>query len=137
MPSWMTSQWLANRVPAVRQPVPEQGVEREFALHGEIMCWCASQWPKWIALHGDPSSRTGRTLGEPDFVILAPGCTTILVECKTRTGKLSPDQQALHHLAELNGHTVHIVRSMDDFLCLEDVKFALQVGKRFQEGHHD
>lgn len=69
-----TPQQLADyeqrQAPKTRQPVPEQGVEREFALHGEIMCFCASQWPKWIALHGDPSSRTGRTLGEPDFGFL-------------------------------------------------------------------
>jgi hypothetical protein len=38
------------------------------------------------------------------------------VECKSRTGKLSPAQAALKHHAEKLGHTVHLVRSFEEFL---------------------
>ena len=60
-------------------------------------------------------ARTHRTLGEPDFVILADAGRVLMVECKTKTGKLSPEQAALiAHAAKL-GHTVHVVRSLREF----------------------
>ena len=64
------------------------------------------------------AERTCRTLGEPDFVILAAGGRVFFVECKSRNGKLSPAQAALKHHAEKLGHTVHVVRSMAEFLQL-------------------
>jgi hypothetical protein len=61
------------------------------------------------------AARTHRTAGEPDFLILADGGRVLLIECKTRTGKLSPEQAALKHQAEKLGHRVHVVRSMKEF----------------------
>ena len=57
-------------------------------------------------------------VAEPDFTILAGGGRVLFVECKTRTGKLSPAQAALKFHAEKLGHTVHVVRSLDEFLKL-------------------
>jgi hypothetical protein len=59
--------------------------------------------------------RTKRTEGEPDFIILAEGGRVLLVECKTATGKLSPEQQAVAAWAAKLGHSIKIVRSMDEF----------------------
>jgi Holliday junction resolvase len=70
----------------------------------------------WLAFHGSMAHSTFRTPGEPDFVILADGGKVILVECKSRTGKLSVDQQAIAAWAEKLGHKVHVVRSMQEFL---------------------
>ena len=53
-----------------------------------------------------------------DFVILASGGRVLFVECKSRTGKLSPAQVALKCQAETLGHTVHVVRSLVEFLKL-------------------
>jgi len=92
------------------------GGVREAELHEEIFDECRRRG--WIALHGSMAERTCRTLGEPDFVILAGGGRVMLVECKTRTGKLSPAQAALKHHAEKLGHTVHVVRSRDELLNL-------------------
>lgn len=92
------------------------GVVREASLHEEIFDEC--QRRGWIALHGSMAERTCRTLGEPDFVILADGGRVLFVECKSRNGKLSPAQAALKHHAEKLGHTVHVVRSMEEFLKL-------------------
>lgn len=39
-----------------------------------------------------------------------------LIECKTRTSKLSPDQQAIIHWAKTLGHVIHVVRSEQEFL---------------------
>jgi len=92
------------------------GAEREASLHEAVFDECRRRC--WIALHGSMAERTCRTLGEPDFVILADGGRVLLVECKSRTGKLSPAQFALKHHAEKLGHTVHVVRSLEDFLKL-------------------
>lgn len=88
-------------------------VSREAELHEEVFAECRRRG--WIALHGSMAERTCRTLGEPDFVILADGGRVLFVECKTRTGKLSPAQAALKFHAEKLGHTVHVVRSMEEF----------------------
>ena len=88
-------------------------VSREAELHEQVFAECRQRG--WIALHGSMAERTYRTLGEPDFVILASGGRLLLVECKTRTGKLSPAQAALKFHAEKLGHAVHVVRSMEEF----------------------
>lgn len=91
-------------------------VSREADLHEAIFDECRRRC--WIILHGSMAERTHRTLGEPDFVILADGGSVLFVECKSRTGKLSPAQAALKHHAEKLGHTVHVVRSLEEFLKL-------------------
>jgi Holliday junction resolvase-like predicted endonuclease len=100
------------------------GVAREARLHEEIFDECRRRG--WIALHGSMAERTCRTLGEPDFVILAGGGRVLFVECKNRTGKLSPAQAALKHHAEKLGHTVHVVRSLEDFLAVVNRTNATQ-----------
>lgn len=92
------------------------GVVREASLHEEIFDECRRRG--WIALHGSMAERTCRTLGEPDFVILADGGRVLFVECKSRAGKLSPAQAALKFHAEKLGHAVHVVRSMEEFFKL-------------------
>lgn len=89
---------------------------REAELHEAIFDECRRRG--WIALHGSMAERTCRTLGEPDFVILADGGRVLFVECKSRSGKLSPAQAALKHHAEKLGHAVHVVRSLNEFLEL-------------------
>ena len=100
--------------PEVRSRKSE--VSREADLHEAIFDECRRRG--WIALHGSMAERTCRTRGEPDFVILADGCRVLFVECKSRIGKLSPAQAALKHHAEKLGHTVHVVRSLGEFLKL-------------------
>ena len=92
------------------------GVPHEAALHEAVFDECRRR--RWIALHGSMAERTCRTLGEPDFVILADSGRVLLVECKGKTGKLSPAQAALKHQAERLGHTVHVVRSFEEFVKL-------------------
>ncbi len=123
------SEWLAAR--EMRQRVKEgkpavEGCDKESELHEQIFAECRRRG--WIALHGAMSERTHRTAGEPDFVILANADDHLpsylarprvfFVECKTRTGKLSPEQSAMiHHVAKL-GHAIHVVRSFEEFLKL-------------------
>ena len=89
-------------------------VSREAELQEQIFDACRQRG--WIALHGSMAERSHRTLGEPDFTILADGGRVLFVECKARSGKLSPAQAALKFHAEKLGHTIHIVRSLEEFL---------------------
>lgn len=101
-----------------RQPAPQEGVEHESDLHQQILDFCKRNG--WLCLHGSMAHRTKRVLGEPDFVCVLPGGRVALVECKSRTGKLSTDQLALQMLAEKLGHKVHVVRTLQEFVlaCL-------------------
>jgi Holliday junction resolvase-like predicted endonuclease len=110
---------LARLNPHLFAPRPSPGtggVPRESELHDQVFDECRRRG--WIALHGSMAERTCRTLGEPDFVILADRGRVLFVECKSRSGKLSPAQAALKFHAEKLGHTVHVVRSMEEFLKL-------------------
>ena len=105
--------WGNPKTPDANSQSP---IARERDLHEEIFDEC--QRRGWIALHGSMAERTCRTLGEPDFTILADGGRVLFVECKTRSGKLSPAQAALKFHAEKLGHTIHVVRSLENFLKL-------------------
>lgn len=61
------------------------------------------------------AERTHRTIGEPDFIILPEKRPIILVECKSKSGKLRPEQLALAVWAESVGHKIHVVQSMEEF----------------------
>ncbi len=98
---------------------PANGIHdllKESDLHNQIIDYCKSKG--WQYLHGSMAERTHRTLGEPDFIILAHGSQLRMVECKSKTGKLSLDQQGFIAHAARNGHVVHVVRSMEDFVKL-------------------
>ena len=91
-------------------------VEDESDLHNAIIQYCREKG--WGYLHGSMAHRTRRTLGEMDFVIMAERSQLRLVECKSKNGKLSTDQQAFIAQARRNGHVIHIVRSMEEFRLL-------------------
>lgn len=90
------------------------GVNDESELHQAIIAECNRRG--WIAFHGSMAHRTFRVVGEPDLQILADGGRLFLIECKTKTGKLSPEQQAIHAWANKLGHKVFVVRSFEQFL---------------------
>src|SRR2546430_11074706 len=82
----------------------------EKQLHSQILSFARARG--WIALHGDMTRKTGRTLGEPDFVIIADAGRVFFVEAKSMIGVLSPAQAAFRARARDLGHTVHIYRSL-------------------------
>ena len=87
---------------------------KESALHQAIKDECKRRG--WIALHGSMAHRAHRTIGEPDFVILATDGRTLLVEAKTRSTKPTKEQAALIAWARKLGHTAHVVRSVREFV---------------------
>ena len=87
--------------------------KEEAELHSQILAHCRSRG--WIALHGSMAAATRRTVGEPDFTILADNGRVFWIECKSRTGKVRPEQLALHTWMSKLGHSCYVVRSLEEF----------------------
>jgi len=104
----------------------KSGVDREAELHAQIIKECMKRG--WPFIHNRMDRMSTSTIGAPDFVILgvysSRGMSDMrthspqiyLIECKTRTGKLSVEQLGFQRMAERIGHTVHVVRSLEEFL---------------------
>lgn len=112
----------SQRKPTTRLDKHADGDIRESDLHADILNECKRRG--WIAFHGSMAHKTFRTKGEADFCCLADGGRVLFVECKTSTGKLSPEQQGIMAWMSKLGHTFHVVRSFSDFLriCEEALK---------------
>lgn len=128
MSSQFTSSWLAARrlkeipqskVQQIRQAhfdIVELRTEED--LHEMIISWCRRQDPQIPFGHGRMDKKTGRTPGEPDFYLMLPGGRLLLIECKTETGDVSPDQKLFASSCKSVGHEVFIVRGYAAFLQL-------------------
>lgn len=98
--------------------LPPDAVNDEIEqLHYPIIKWCKEQVPEvpYIRARSDKESTIGK--GAPDFTIFYRG-RCILVECKSRTGTVSPDQIAWKMRAEAHQFNVNVVYSMSQFLDL-------------------
>lgn len=108
-----------------------EGCERESLLHEQIMAECRRRG--WLVIHSRMDKRTTTGVGTPDFVIA--GEETFLggvkkpvvwfIEAKSRKGKLRPEQAAMIAQAARFGHTIHVVRSFEDFLTTIEAKSPL------------
>lgn len=113
----MPSQDVIKRNPHIyAYGVTDQAETKESDLHHQIIEYCKGR--RWITFHGSTAHRAMRTIGEPDFQILANEGRMFLVECKTKTGKLSNEQRGLQLVAEMLGHKIHVVRSFKEFVQL-------------------
>ena len=95
--------------------LPEDSVSKEVAdLHMPIIDWCRKQNPAVPYIHARTDQQSTISIGAPDFVLFYRG-RVILIECKTRTGKLKPAQLAWKLLANMQLHEFHVIRSMSEF----------------------
>jgi hypothetical protein len=110
--------FLARRQAKAPQPTgqADEGAERD--LHQKIMDECDRR--RWLNFHGAMNKATHRTCGEPDHVILADRGRVFLIECKSKSGKLSMAQLAVFAQAITLGHSMHVIRSFREFLQLVD-----------------
>jgi len=92
--------------------------EHEADLHESIRQFCAAKG--WLCFHGSMAHRTHRTAGEPDFQILIDSGKFLLVECKAAKTKVSTEQLGIIAWAKKLGHTIHIVRSIEEFKQIVD-----------------
>ncbi len=98
-------------------------VALESDLHESIMKYCDRQWPRWKYIRARMDKKSTMQVGCQDFTIFARvkidedyGARVFCIECKARNEKPSPEQLAWHKEMEMVGFTVHVVRSMDEFL---------------------
>ena len=90
-------------IEAEREDELREAVRKEIVARG------------WAVFCGTTARRTGRTKGECDLTVAADRGRTFYIEVKTRTGKVTTVQAAVHaHLRRL-GHAVHVIRSVDQF----------------------
>jgi hypothetical protein len=93
-------------------------VDDEGELHRQIMAWCDSQWPRVKYRHSRMDRPTRDEIGCEDFTIFLPAGKTLHVEVKRKGSKQTPEQLAwAAELARL-GHTLHVVRSFEQFAAL-------------------
>lgn len=95
------------------QVISPDAVKRELPLHDDIKKFCNERFPRWVYVHSNPTVAATVRPGTPDFIIFAPNIV-LAVECKTKDGKLSPEQLAWKLEVERLGHSYHVVRCMDD-----------------------
>lgn len=108
--AYLAKQFADQRKDAVSTGVP---VECESLLHNQIICECKRR--QWIYFHSRMDRPTGSTIGQPDFILLLPNGRTLLIECKSKTGKLSSEQLGMIIWAKKLGHTIHVICSMEEF----------------------
>ena len=103
---------------APRKPTEFTPVDagQEAGLHRQILDWCRDN--HCAVIHSHMHRKSSQTPGSPDFAIAAPGGRTLWVECKTKAGKVDEEQRVWHFLAERHEHTVHVVRSFEEFLSV-------------------
>lgn len=106
---------------------PNEGFDRESELRCAISDFCKAKG--WICFAGATNKRTGRVLGEPDMHIMAECGKMFHVELKSKTGKVRLEQLQMMAWAQKLGHTIHIVRSLEEFFTI--------VGLHHEQPHHD
>ena len=124
MPNWTPEQLRLHQMKTATQPEFNEPViksmekegEREAEIHDFIIGYCRRQDIPFT--HGRMDKKTGRTPGEFDFYLFMPYGVILLLEIKTETGDLSPDQIKLHAAVQKNGHEVNLLRSIPEFMEL-------------------
>lgn len=94
-------------------------VPLEAPLHQEVMDWCDSQqpWP-WMYVHSRMDRKSTTHKGVPDFVIFGPFPLCLVLEGKARDEKQKPEQLLWAAKMKRIGWTVHMFRSMPEFLSI-------------------
>lgn len=99
------------------QPSKGSAVEREIYLRQQILDYCAQQWPAWLVISARTDERSTIAVGAHDVTCFMPGAVKMF-ELKKKDGKVTKEQQIwIHQMATL-GHTVHVIRSMEEFLTI-------------------
>jgi len=109
-------QMLARVSRKNQEQIPQDAVSREVSeLHEPIIRWCQAQVPFVPFIHARTDRKSTIAEGAPDFAIFYQG-HALLIECKTKTGKMSPEQLGWALAAERQHFRVLVVRSMSEFL---------------------
>jgi hypothetical protein len=92
-----------------------QGCEYESDLHEQIAQVCREK--RWPYVHSRMDAPTTNLKGVADFIIFMPG-RVLVIECKNRNGKQSPEQLGWQMMIEAVGHKYHLIRTFEEFSAL-------------------
>lgn len=87
---------------------------QEWKLHEQIDAECRRRG--WFAVHSRMDKPTTTRCGVPDWAIFADGGRVFIVECKTKSSKLSTAQLGVFAHLEKLGHKPVVVRNLEQFL---------------------
>lgn len=93
---------------------PADATQDESDLQGQIISHCRAKG--WYVAYSRMDRKTRVPKGMPDLIIFRGQGTVLVVECKSKTGKLRPEQLGVKIQLESLGHTVHLIRSFSEFL---------------------
>lgn len=109
-----------RRAMKTRNPVAAEcathGEDREIKLAEAIRDHCAKQWPPWLVSSARTDVPSTLPVGYPDMTVWGPGWVALL-ELKSKTGKPSPAQREWGAKFAALGWTMHVIRTMDEFLA--------------------
>lgn len=89
-------------------------VKKESELHDEIIQYCKSRG--WFNVHSRMDRASTQAKGIPDFLIAMPHGVTWWIECKSKGGKPTKEQQDVHAFLHHLGHRYALVYSFQEFL---------------------
>ena len=103
-----------------RHAAPEPATSRdaggpESAIRKRILDFCGSQWPVWVVLAARTDERSTLPEGAHDLTIFGPFPLCILVETKSRSGKLRPSQKIWIKNLDMLRWKVRIVTTWEQF----------------------
>ncbi len=116
----MTYEEILATIPKKKKGKPEEH------LQAAIVRYYRLQYPERYGLlfsnhnnansaaQGEKAKVQGRVPGVADLTYLKGNAQVVFIECKTATGKQSPEQKQWQKLIESNGYRYEIVRSIDD-----------------------
>lgn len=108
---------MQARVGASIGPVKaSEAAEREADLQAEIEAECRRRG--WMPFRQRMDRAATMPVGFPDFVIMANDGRVIWIEAKAGKRKPSLEQRAMHAVAARLGHTVHVIRTMQEFYAV-------------------
>lgn len=117
MATMTTAEYLAyecRRAPAQHYSQSDEELSSEAELQAQICDECARRG--WQVFRSRMDKATRSTKGTPDLIIQCDKGRTLYVECKAGSGKLSQAQLGVMVWADKLGHTVHVARSLTQFL---------------------
>ena len=97
-------------------PAPSDAADDESVLQESIVAACRIRG--YLAVRSRMDRATTNQVGVPDIIIAADNRRVIWCECKSKTGKLRPEQFATKVWLEKLGQEYCLCRSLSDFLTI-------------------
>ena len=98
--------------------IPDDACKLERDLHEQTTAELRRR--KLYFVHSRMDKPATNQIGVPDYIVAMPGGKTMWLELKSKTGKLSPEQQAAKHMLEMSGHRHEVVRGFSQLLEVLD-----------------